>query len=270
MDQSGVPFHMLVLGPFKRSDVVCTFSLDRMSTTPETEMLIEQAWQSRLANAQKRGQSLFAGPMCRFNGWTVENGQLMVKFGLTDYCEFVGTNIANPDIQTRFGEAFLANGTGVCSILLTSDNQIIIQRRSQSVFEHPGMLNFCGGSLNPVANNGISRADPFEVMTVEFEEELGIDRSEIIEMQCLGLSRDAITLKPDFLLLTALSAPASAILSKVGEEHSELIAIPNDPVSLHSWLGAHWHEVAPSGLASMVAHIACMFASGMASSWDSR
>jgi len=267
LNHNGVPFHVLVLGPFKRSDVVCTFSLDRMSTNPETEQLIEQAWQTRLALAEERGQSLFAGPMCRFEGWTVENGQLLVNFGLTDYREFVGTNIANPAIQSRFGEPFLANGTGVCSILLTSDNQIVIQRRSQSVFEHPGMLNFCGGSLNPVANDGNSRADPFEVMTVEFEEELGIERSQITEIRCLGLSRDAVTLKPDVLLLTAVMAPAASILSRVGEEHSELIAIPNDPVSLHSWLGEHWNEIAPSGLASMVAHIACMFAGGMASSW---
>ncbi len=268
MNQIGVPFHLLVLGPFNRTDVVCTFSTKRMSTNPETEALVEEAWQSRIAAARTRGQSLFPGPMCRFERWSVVDGQLQINFGLTDYREFVGTNIVNPTIQTSFGEAFLANGTGVCSILLTADNQIIIQRRSQSVFEHPGMLNFCGGSLNPVAKDGVSRADPFEVMTVEFEEELGIDRHQIVEMRCLGLSRDAVTLKPDVLLLTSVEVPASSILSRVGDEHSELIAIANDPISLHSWVGEHWNEMAPSGLASLVAHIACMFATGMASAWE--
>lgn len=267
MNPSAVPFHLLVLGPFAREDVECTMSTAPMSRNAETNALIDAAWSDRLAAAKNRGQSLFPGPMCRFQGWAIDEGRLEIEFGLTDYREFVGTNIVNPGIQTRFGEAFLANGAGVCSVLVTSDNMIIIQRRSQTVFEHPGMLNFCGGSLNPVVGEDGYHADPFAVMTTEFEEELGIPSPEIIAMSCLGLSRDAQTLKPDVLLLTHVSRSSTAILNVTGVEHSELVAIANDPPSLHRWLGANWSEIAPSGLASLVAHLACMFAQGMASVW---
>ncbi len=268
MSERVVPFHLMLLGPFERKHVHCMVSTRRMSKNPETESLIEEAWNRRLEQTKARGQSLFPGPMCGFRGWSVEDGELYISFGLADYREFVGTNVANPDIEQRFGEAFLANGTGVCSVLLTSDDKIVLQRRSQTVFEHPGTLHFCGGSLSPVDTGGRLSADPFEVMTIEFDEELGLPRSAIVEMSCLGIARDTQTLKPDILLLTRLALPAEAILNFTGDEHSDLIAISNSPAELHQWIGDHWNEVAPAGLACLIAHVSCMFASGLAASWQ--
>jgi hypothetical protein len=266
---SAAPFQLLVLGPFGREDVICTMSRERMMQNSETNDLVERAWDQRLSMARERGQSLFPGPMCAFRGWSVEGGRLQIEFGLTDYREFVGTNVSNPEIANRYSEAFLANGTGVCSVLVTSDNQIVLQRRSQSVFEHPGMLHLCGGSLAPIEVDDSLRADPFDVMAIEFEEELGIPATAIDEMICLGIARDSHSMKPDILLRSNVSLPASTILGRIGDEHSDLIAIPNDPAALHTWIGGHWAEIAPAGLACLVAHISCMFATGVAESWSS-
>jgi hypothetical protein len=241
----------------------------RMMRNAETESTIKRAWIERLAHAQTRGQSLFPGPMCAFRGWRVDNGELQIEFGMTDYREFVGTNVANSWIGERYGEEYLSNGTGVCSVLVTSDNSIVLQRRSQRVFEHPGMLHFCGGSLNPIDKQDSAGADPFAVMMVELDEELAIPETAIVDMSCLGIARDSQTLKPDILLLTRVSLAAGEILEAVSDEHTDLIAISNEPAALHQWIGDHWNEIAPAGLACLTAHIACAFAAGMAASWQS-
>jgi hypothetical protein len=107
---AGVPFHLLVLGPFDPERVEITLSADRRPAHPEVDALIEAAWSDRLAAATARGQHLFPGPMCALRSWSVCEGALAMRFGLTDYREFVGTNVAHPEVGDRFGDEQLANG----------------------------------------------------------------------------------------------------------------------------------------------------------------
>lgn len=262
-----VPFHLLVLGPFDRNHIDITMTTERRPPHPVVDDLIDHAWEARLAQAAARGQRLFPGPMCALRTWSVADGRLQLRFGLTDYREFVGTNVANPDVGERFGEEQLANGTGVCSVLETSDGRLILQRRSDTVFEHPGMLHFCGGALDPIHQAGRPVADPFAVMQREFDEELGLRSDALGEMRLLGLARDGATLKPDVMLHTRTALTAADVLSIEGEEHEALVDVPVAPSALTAWMTEHWNDITPAGLACLIAYAAITFNAELASVW---
>lgn len=269
-DQPSSPaFHLPVIGPWSREQVDCALTDEPMRRNAETERIIAHAWDERAQRAAARGQLFFAGAMCGLRGWEASSDRLQLRFGLTDYREFVGTNVANPSIGERFGEAYLSNGSGVCSTIETVDGQLVLHRRSDRVFEHPGMLHFCGGSLEPVETTNGLAADPFAVMIREIEEEMAIPASAISEMSCLGVAKDGVSLKPDVLLRTRLSIAADAVTAISGEEHSELVIVPADGATLSAWLTEHWDEIAPAGQALFAAYMACNVAAGFDAAWKS-
>ena len=100
------------------------------------------------------------------------------------------------------------------------------------------------------------------------EEELAVPKDAVSETVCLGLARDGHSLKPEVLMRTRLAIRADKIPALNGIEHSALLVIPGDPVSLNDWLTAHWEQIAPASLACLVAHVACTFATGLAATWQ--
>jgi hypothetical protein len=260
-------FHLLMIGHWSRDKVECRLSDEPMARNAETERLIAEAWDEHARRAAERGQLFFAGAMCGLRDWTVNSDALHLQFGLTDYREFVGTNVVHPEFAERFGEEYLSNGAGVCSTIETTDGQLVLHRRSEQVFEHPGMLHFCGGSLEPVEGPDGLMADPFAVMTREIDEEMEIPAAAIAEISCLGLARDGHSLKPDVLLRTRLSIAADEVTALSGAEHSELVVVPTDGPSLSAWVTEHWNEIAPAGQALFAAYMACNVASGFDAAW---
>lgn len=257
------PFQLLTIGPFDRAAVRCSLTSEVPARSAEIDELIDAAWQARTKEASTRGQLLFNGPLCRMLDWEVVGGVLTIRFGRTDYRALVGTNIAHPTVPA----AFRSDGCGVCSTIETSDGFLLVQRRSDRVFEHPGRFHVVGGSLEPRDDSHGPHADPFRVMEREIEEELGAGRDQIAAMSCLGLARDGFTLKPEILLKTRLTIPMAELAGATSDEHAELIWIRADSASINGWLATHWERVAPAGLACLVAHVACDFAAGLAASW---
>jgi 8-oxo-dGTP pyrophosphatase MutT (NUDIX family) len=262
------PFHLLTIGPFERPQVRCTLTPDRMMRNSESDRLIEEAWSRRERDARARGQMFYAGPMCRFRSWQVVDGGLHLVYGMTDYRELVGTNISHPEIGAQFGDDYLSNGSGVCSVIETSDGHVIAHRRSERVFEYPGMIDVCGGALEPLDTPDGRAADPFATIAREIEEELAVPKDAVSETVCLGIARDGHSLKPEVLMRTRLAIRADKIPALNGIEHSALFVIPGDPVSLNHWLTVHWEQITPASLACLVAHVACTFATGLAATWQ--
>src|SRR4051794_20579697 len=95
------PFHLLALGPFPPDHIRASLISSKMARNAETDRLIADAWAQCSVIAAERGQSLFAGSMCRLHGWEIVDGELRLSFGRTDYRELVGTNIAHPEIGLR-------------------------------------------------------------------------------------------------------------------------------------------------------------------------
>lgn len=265
--EQGPAFQLLAAGPWSQDDVRCTLVAEPMCRNAETERLIAEAWDKRARFARERGQLFFPGPMCGLRAWVVDGEALELRFGLTDYREFVGTNVAHPEFATRFGEAYLSNGAGVCTVIETTDAQLVLHRRSNRVFEHPGRLHFCGGALEPVETATGLVADPFAVMRNELWEEMDLPPAAIAEMRCLGLARDGVTLKPEVLLQTRLAISSAQITATTSAEYSALVFVPVAGPSLNAWLQQHWDEIAPAGQALLAAYLACSFAAAFSAAW---
>lgn len=257
------PFELPALGPFSAGQVVTTLSDERMPMTAETRRLIAGAWARRSAESEAGGQLLFAGPLARLPGWSVADGALHLAFGRTDYRELVGTNLTHPEIAERFGADHLSDGTGVCTVIRTADARIVLQRRNGRVFEHPGSLHVCAGSLEPMSGGGRDGVDPFAMIRRQIGEEFAIGDGLIVDLRCLGLARSGRERKPELLMETTLGIDSTDMVGRSGPEHAELVAVADEPGAIGGYLSAHRQEIAPAGLACLTAYTACRFMASM-------
>src|SRR4051812_37688803 len=127
-------FETLEIGSFPETAVDVSWTNDVPASNIESQANITTAWQKAKADAEAHGRLLYDGALCRLVDWGRTNEQLSLRFGPTSYQAFVGTHL-RPDFVTCFGEAFMANATGVCVALVTADDELVLQRRSERVFE---------------------------------------------------------------------------------------------------------------------------------------
>src|SRR5262245_22751452 len=141
-----LPFTLLASGSFPERAVRTRWFDQRLHLTDELTRLISDAWDDAKVEATTRGQSLFPGPLTRLLSSTDSGDTLTLDLGPTDFREFVGTNLRHPALAEQFGRDVFANPLGVSVAVVTTDGQIVIQQRSQQVFEYPGFFHVCGGN----------------------------------------------------------------------------------------------------------------------------
>lgn len=93
---------------------------------------------------------------------TTEQDQVVLRLqlGLTCYKDFLGTNWSGEAVslqqrgETELGDsqALLAQPLGVGAVLLTSDGQVVMLRRSRRVAEAAELLDIPGGHPEPKVN----------------------------------------------------------------------------------------------------------------------
>src|SRR5262249_13698340 len=159
----------------------------RLATLPEVECQIAETWTAATIEAAARGRELFPGAMTRLFGWSADDSTLTLDLGSTDYRTFVGTNLRHPELASMYGREALANPPGVSAAVVTSDGRIVVQRRSEQVFEYPGYFHVCGGNVEPADVVGPTAPGVFASARRELAEELGIAAGEILDLVCLGL-----------------------------------------------------------------------------------
>jgi hypothetical protein len=249
----GLPYEILAQGYFAESELIVHWTPSEMNRNLETKHLIEESWSARQADAQARNQVLFPGELCRLVNWKESSDTLSITFGSTDYKELVGTNLSNPEIASRFGEEYLSNGTAACSVVVTTDHKLIVQRRNERVYEYPGRYHVCGGNLEPDKCGSSKCPSPFAEMRKELREEILVESHCIVDMHCLGIARDSHTLKPEILFETLLSIPSDSIVQGPGPEHQRLLLLEESASEVLEFLISAAEQFVPVGLACLVA-----------------
>ncbi|KAI4872764.1 hypothetical protein NFI96_026998 [Prochilodus magdalenae] len=129
---------------------------------------------------------------------------LSLQLGLTCYKDFLGTNWSQEAVnlqrrgEVEFGDpqALLAQPLGVGAVLVTSDGQVVLLRRSQRVAEAAGLLDIPGGHPEPKAVcQGVSE----DAISVELMQ--GCERAvvaEIFSSVCAEV-RDEVNVPLSFL-----------------------------------------------------------------------
>lgn len=208
--------------PLQQKNVRIIFDFENFSRQfhPKVRDLTQCLWAG-----YKNHPHIFNASKFRLDNWVFHenSGILELHLGITDYSEHLSSNAAEFRIQKwletlgedEFGSknAFMAHALGCETIILTSDEKLLLLRRSNQVSCYPGMLQF-GGSGHPEPSNCIWTSDGirnelFSAAIDEVYNEVNIPKESIECCELIGIVVDhQMARKPDaiFHMRTAFTA----------------------------------------------------------------
>ncbi|KAI8480009.1 uridine diphosphate glucose pyrophosphatase NUDT22-like isoform X1 [Branchiostoma floridae x Branchiostoma belcheri] len=175
---------------------------------PSTEPNIARFWEDHKRNNPR----LFNGSKFRMQSVDMlerdgeGNNLVTFRIGLTDYRDFMGTNMSRDAAylmqrgRQSCGDphAYLSQPVGVGSMVITSDDQVVMMRRSSWVSEGPGQLDRPGGHAEPKEvtkrcgsdefTNDAVLDELFESVISEIRDEINIPESFLSEPRLLGVN----------------------------------------------------------------------------------
>ena len=190
--------------------------------------------------------------MCRLDGWRVQKDKLTLYLGLSSYGEHLYSNQFTNVIAERFGKDSLSRALGISVVLISSDERIILIKRSRVVGENPGDLDVLGGHIHPQENALSGIPDPFLAIKAEIKEEAHLDSKDDEPLDCIGLIETVDTKKPELIFKTKTGLTAEEIISSAScrqsEEVAEFLTISNQKKSLEQFLETNSNQFSPSAL----------------------
>ena len=211
-------YEILARGLFCPDQLIITYHPSlRMPTSPAIQQWMDTFWAQKLAEAQERSIPLFDAPLYRFVDVEARADNLYVILGDTGYKEYVTTRA--PEFSAGRKRQELGNALAVCSVVETSDDYILLDKR-RGVDVYVGRYHVIGGfferDLDRLENG---QPDPFGAIRREIREETGIQPADIAEQYCLGLVYDLATPHAELCFLTRLHIPLSKVKTRIPEEN---------------------------------------------------
>jgi 8-oxo-dGTP pyrophosphatase MutT (NUDIX family) len=248
-------FDILARGLYRSDQLRITYDPSlRMPITPAIQAWVDHYWERKLALAKEQSYPLFDTPLFRFISAQAHlDGTLHLVLGDTSYKEYVTTRA--PEFSTGRSRQELGNALAVCSVVETSDDYILLDRR-QGVDIYEGRYHVIGGffergrdSTGSSDGRGGSTPDPFAAMRRELREETGITREDIQEQCCLGLVYDVATPHAELCFLTRLNITLAEAQTRVPEEdeikHLETLQVT--PERLRTFILMHHGHISATG-----------------------
>jgi 8-oxo-dGTP pyrophosphatase MutT (NUDIX family) len=222
-------------------------SARRMPVTTEIQAWMDGLWQQKLTQAHEQGRRLFDAPLFRFIAANAQkDGYLHLTLGDTSYKEYVTTR--TPDFAQKHARENLGNPLAVCSVVETSDNYILLDKR-QGVDVYVGRYHVIGGFFERELDMG-TQPDPFAALRREIREETGIQASDIKEQYCLGVVYDLLTPHGETCFLTRLNIPLHDVLHNRTPEEDEIKqihALQATPENLHEFIVTKHGNISATG-----------------------
>jgi 8-oxo-dGTP pyrophosphatase MutT (NUDIX family) len=148
------------------------------------------------------------------------DGTLHLVLGDTGYKEYVTTRV--PEFAQGRKREELGNALSVCSVVETSDDYILLDKR-QGVDVYVGRYHVIGGFFERDRDStDFKQPDPFGAICREIREETGIQQSDIREQFCLGVVYDSTTPHAEMCFLTRLTIPLAEVLHRRVPEEDEI------------------------------------------------
>ena len=200
--------------------------------------------------------NLFNGGLAELSSFRFENDRLFLKLRPSDYRAFMYSNFHRDDIIKNYGERFVNQGLGISAVVCTSDDKIVLMKRSEQVGEYPGKLDVFGGHIEPDRHIVKGVPDPCQGIRDELQEELGLLPKDIRNLRIIGLIRNAQTTKPELVFIAETAVGLKYLCEKSrsavdGGEYDSLIDLPDETQSLKSFLEENAPEFSPSGFGSL-------------------
>ena len=234
-------YYVLFQGEFDEGKVTINLDLNARPTfIMKQREEIDRCWNDML----RRGWKMRPDPLYRLTNFSLKNGILALHLGLTNYKEYMGTNVSHPEWSLEYGEKTMSNALSVSAVAETKDEKIIIERRSQNVGEDRGYYH-TKPSGHPHPPEGI-----FGGVYSQARKELGIEKSDIAKVACIGLVRSVRSHKPELMFKMKLGIFSTEVERRPKEEaweFDELLYLPKDPAFLAKWLIENFEKTVSLG-----------------------
>ena len=250
-------FFLDVVGQYSQQDLHVQWDAAAYMPDEAIRQEIDKAWDHHSATAQHRGVKLYNGPLCRLIDFQADNHRLNLVMGPTCFKDFLGTNLTRATLRYLHGSDVLANPVGVSAAVVTSDNFILLGRRSQKVVYHGGRIHSIGGMVEPDAN--AQAPNPFDAIIQEITSELCVSASDIATIVCMGMVREKPIVQPELVFDVALGLDAQTlrqIAAKAidADEHDELILVLDYPSSVITFVQKNLDAITPVCLSALLLH----------------
>ena len=252
--ENRVQFKILVSGIFPRQRVMINWDDNDRVLPQDLETRIDSYW--AIESASK--PHLFNGPLCRLSRWIKRDDRLALELGRTNYKEQWHSNAFCREIKEQYGDGTLARALGVSAVLSTSDQQIVLIKRSAEVGEDPGRFDVWGGHIHPEEHAVAGVPDPFCAIATEILEEANLTLSEDEPLTCIGLIETTTTYKPEMIFRVESQLLAAEVFKLArayrSAEWSALMSIPNRTESIRQFLQEYGDHTSPSACGALWLH----------------
>jgi 8-oxo-dGTP pyrophosphatase MutT (NUDIX family) len=192
---------------------------------------------------------------------------LHLTLGNTTYKEYVTTR--EPTFAQNRPREELSNPLAVCSVIETTDNYILLDKR-QGVDVYAGRYHVIGGfferDLDTTATSDTSdtsdtNPDPFAAIHREIREETGIQAADIAEQHCLGVVYDLATPHAELCFLTRLNIPLHEVHQRVPEENEikQLLSLSITEETLRDFILTNHGNISATGEPNLLMYGALKF-----------
>jgi hypothetical protein len=243
-------YSVLIQGTFEEQEVVSTIhhttysAIDTLPPNFNDQSDQEDGFDTDL-NTHSRHE-------CKVVGWKRVRGVLHLYFAQAGLHRERIVSVCDSGLKNQGRIASMSDGTGVCSVIATSDEKLVIQKRNRDHIRYPGWLHVCGGMLESIVGPCGHFVNPFSWMKLELSEELTVSSLDIGAMMCLGLVRDEWSGRAELTFATRLNVPSGKFVGQSGPEHSELVIVGDSSRDLEEFVVTHGACVVPSGLACLL------------------
>lgn len=252
-------FEILAQGLYRRDQLVLSYDpTQRMPITADIQTWMDVYWHERLQLAREHGTPLFDAPLFRFIAAVAQaDGTLHIKVGDTGYKEYVTTRV--PAFAQGRGSDELGNALAVCSVIETSDEYILLDKR-QGVDVYVGRYHVIGGFFERDLDM-TTHPDPFAAICREIREETGILTDDMSEQYCLCVVYDRATPHAELCFLTRLHIPLSTVLARTPEddEIKQLYPLKATSEHLRDFILRHHGNISATGEPNLLRYGAWKF-----------
>lgn len=219
-----------------------------MPMTPAIRAWMEALWQEKLHQARLRNVPLYDAPLFRYlEAEITEEQTLRLVLGDTGYKEYVTTR--QPEFAGQHTRQELGNALSVCSVVETSDESILLDKR-EGVDVYEGRYHVIGGFFERQLDiNAEARPDPFAAIRREIHEETGVHPADISRQDCLGVVYDRCTPHAELCFLTRLNIPLATVQARTPLDreikHLRSLAVTTD--SLRAFILTNHGNISATG-----------------------
>ena len=239
-------FKTLFTGNYSRDDVEIIWEPVPLQLPESMLAEIENYWQSLPK------QHIFNGALARLDHWAATSVHCQLVLSPSDYRTLLYSNQHIEHIKESWGFKYLSRALGISVVTTSSDNQIIIMKRSANVGEYPNCYDVFGGHVD-IGSNGASCV--YDAMAQEIKEEMDLDAADY-DLSLIGLIETTATKKPELVFQAQISKASKDIIknakkSKDNIEFSNIYSIFNSPQRLKAFLEENGDSFSPSAFGSL-------------------